>query len=103
MLVSDFLPNINVAFVLALLCLVSGIGTKRVVITLSIFMTMFLFQTESGLAVIMAPTARWLGLSQWQIPWVAQLSLKKVQSLLGGKTAVALVEGVNHNDAVKRR
>ncbi|KAL2834768.1 hypothetical protein BJY01DRAFT_238989 [Aspergillus pseudoustus] len=102
-LVTDFPPDMDAAFFLALLSLVGAIGTNRVAMTPNVFVTLFSLQTASGLSVIMAPTAWWLGPLRWRVPWAAQIALEKVRELFGGKNVVAVAEDIIHNDIVKRQ
>ncbi|KAL3487937.1 hypothetical protein BJX62DRAFT_212689 [Aspergillus germanicus] len=102
-LVSDFPPDMDAAFFLALLGYVDAISSKRIAMTPSVFAKLFSIQTESETAMVMAPRASWLGPLRWWVPWTAQVSLERVRKLLGGGHPVKLVEDVIHNVVVKQQ
>ncbi|KAL2865872.1 uncharacterized protein BJX67DRAFT_357560 [Aspergillus lucknowensis] len=102
-LVSDFPPDMDAAFFLALLGYVDAISSKRISMTPSVFAKLFSIQTVSETGMVMAPTAWWLGPLRWWVPWTAQVTLERVRKLLGGDHPVKLVEDVIHNVVVKRQ
>ncbi|KAL3440049.1 hypothetical protein BJX65DRAFT_291212 [Aspergillus insuetus] len=102
-LTTDFPPDMDAAFFLALLGLVDAVSSKRLAMTPSLFATLFSMQTVSESAMIMAPTAWWLGSLRWRIPWTAQVAVEKMRRLLGGGNPVELVEEVIENVVVKRQ
>ncbi|KAL4907072.1 hypothetical protein BDW74DRAFT_150181 [Aspergillus multicolor] len=102
-LTSHFPPDMDAAFFLALLVSVDAIGSKRVVMTPAALAKLMSFQTASGTAMIMAPTAWWLGPLRWIIPWSGQRALEAVRKLCGGKRVVEVVEGIIENEVVKRQ
>ncbi|KAL2812754.1 hypothetical protein BJX63DRAFT_396018 [Aspergillus granulosus] len=102
-LATDFPPDMDAAFFLALLGLVDAISAKRVAMTPSLFAKLFSMQTVGQAALIMAPTAWWLGPLRWWVPWTAQVALEKVRELLGGSRPVIVVEEVIQNVVIKQQ
>ncbi|KAL5337268.1 hypothetical protein BJX70DRAFT_370362 [Aspergillus crustosus] len=102
-LISAFPPDMDAAFFLALLTLVDVISSKRVPITPA-FMAKFMgLQTASGTAMLIFPTAWWLGPLRWAVPWSLQVGLEWTRKLLGGENIVSFVEGVIEEQVVKRQ
>ncbi|KAL4874378.1 hypothetical protein BJY04DRAFT_17490 [Aspergillus karnatakaensis] len=102
-LTTDFPPDMDAAFFLALLGLVDALSSSRVAMTPKVFATLFSMQTASELGVIVAPTAWWLGPLRWRVPWAAQVILEKVRLLLGGNHPAKVVEDVIQDIVVKRQ
>ncbi|KAJ0417594.1 hypothetical protein BJY00DRAFT_199170 [Aspergillus carlsbadensis] len=102
-LVSDFPPDLDAAFFLALLGLVDALSSNRVAMTPSLFATLMAMQTESEMAMIVAPGAWWLGPLRWWVPSVGQSVLERLRKLLGGGHPVKLVEDIIHNVVLKRQ
>lgn len=102
-LASDFPPDMDPAFFLAVLSLVDAITAKRVAMGLGTAATLFGLQTESDSALLIAPTAWWLGPLRWMIPWSAQCTVERIRKICGGKDIVKLVEEVIAEQVVKRQ
>ncbi|KAL3456253.1 hypothetical protein BJX64DRAFT_271011 [Aspergillus heterothallicus] len=102
-LTTDFPPDMDAAFFLALLGLVDAISSKRISMSPRLFARLFSMQTESEAAMIMAPKAWWLGPLRWWIPWRAQVALEGVRKLFGGDKPVAVVEDAIHNVVLKQQ
>lgn len=102
-LASDFPPDMDAAFFLALLSFVDAITSRRVAMTPSTAARFFGLQTESGLGLLIAPSCWWLGPLRWMIPWSAQCALEWVRKMCGGKDIVKLVEDVIEEQVVKRQ
>ncbi|KAL2841884.1 hypothetical protein BJY01DRAFT_217122 [Aspergillus pseudoustus] len=102
-LATDFPPDMDAAFFLALLGLVDAISSKRVTMTASLFAKLFSMQTVSDSSMLMAPTAWWLGPLRWWVPWTAQVTLERVRKLLGGDNPLVVVEDAIQNVVLKRQ
>ncbi|KAL2869128.1 uncharacterized protein BJX67DRAFT_371079 [Aspergillus lucknowensis] len=102
-LTTDFPPDMDAAFFLAILSLVDAISAKRISMSPSLVATLLSMQTESDSAKIMAPTACWLGPLRWWVPWKAQVAVESVRKLLGGRSAVKVVEDIIETEVVKRQ
>jgi hypothetical protein len=103
-LTSDFPPDMDGAYFLALLSFVDAISAQRVAMNLSTAATLFGLQTESdSAAVIIAPKAWWLGPLRWMIPWSAQCAMERVRKIFGGKDIVNVVEDIIEEQVVKRQ
>ncbi|RDW58564.1 uncharacterized protein DSM5745_11255 [Aspergillus mulundensis] len=102
-LTSDFPPDMDAAFFLALLVSVDAVASKRVAMTPALGAALMSFQTASLSSMIIAPTAWWLGPLRWLIPWSGQRALEAVRKLCGGKSVVEVVEGIIEQEVVKRQ
>lgn len=102
-LTSDFPPDMDGAYFLALLSFVDAITAPRVAMNLSTAATLFGLQTKSDSALIIAPTAWWLGPLRWMIPWGAQCAVERIRKICGGKDIVNVVEDIIEEQIVKRQ
>jgi hypothetical protein len=100
-LVSDFPPDLDAAFFLALLGLVDALSSQRVAMTPLLFATLMSMQTASEMAMVVAPAAWWLGPLRWWVPHIGQSTLERVRKLLGGGHPVKLVEDIIYNVVLK--
>ncbi|KAL4876820.1 hypothetical protein BJY04DRAFT_199300 [Aspergillus karnatakaensis] len=101
-LTSDFPPDMDAAFFLALLGLVDGISSKRVDMTAGLGVKLMGLQTASASSMLICPTASWMGPLRWMVPWYAQVSLEWTRRLFRGQNIVKFVEEVIEEQVVKR-
>ncbi|KAL4816237.1 hypothetical protein BDW67DRAFT_162597 [Aspergillus spinulosporus] len=102
-LTSDFPPDMDAAFFLALLASVDAVASKRLAMTSAIAAQMMSLQTASASVLILWPTAWWLGPLRWMIPWSAQKTMEWTRTLLGGSSVVDVVEQIIDREVVKRQ
>ncbi|KAL4860771.1 hypothetical protein BDV12DRAFT_181140 [Aspergillus spectabilis] len=102
-LTTDFPPDMDAAFFLALLALVDAVKSERLPMTLSNGAILMSMQTASGASMIIAPTAWWLGPLRWMLPWSAQVAMEWVRRLFGGKNILQVVEDAIESEIIKRQ
>ncbi|KAL3481325.1 hypothetical protein BJX99DRAFT_243668 [Aspergillus californicus] len=102
-LTTDFPPDMDAAFFLALLALVDAVHGQRMTMSPSLGATLMALQTASGSALLIAPTAWWLGPLRWMVPYSAQVVMEWIRRLFGGENVVRVIEDVIEREVVKRQ
>ncbi|KAL2826272.1 hypothetical protein BDW59DRAFT_145334 [Aspergillus cavernicola] len=101
-LTTDFPPDMDPAFFLALLSLVDAVHGQRLTMSPSLGATLMALQTASGSALLLAPTVWWLGPLRWMVPYAVQVMMEWIRRLCGGKNVVQLVEDAIEREVVRR-
>ncbi|PYH45574.1 uncharacterized protein BP01DRAFT_365636 [Aspergillus saccharolyticus JOP 1030-1] len=102
-LTSDFPPDMDAAFFLALLSVVDAVHGQRLSMSPSVGAALMTTQTASGAAMILAPRAWWLGPLRWAIPWALQVALEWTRKLVDRRSVVHLVEEAIAREVVRKR
>ncbi|KAL4863458.1 hypothetical protein BDV12DRAFT_206457 [Aspergillus spectabilis] len=102
-LTSDFPPDMDAAFFLALLGLVDALSANRLSMSPTLAANLMGLQTASASSMLIFPTAWWLGPLRWIVPWSAQVGLEWTRRLLRGKNIITIVEEIIEEQVVKRQ
>ncbi|KKK26318.1 hypothetical protein ARAM_001572 [Aspergillus rambellii] len=102
-LTTDFPPDMDAAFFLALLSLVDALHGQRLNMSPSLGATLMAMQTASGASLLVAPTAWWLGPLRWAIPWSGQVVMEWIRRVFDGKSPTQVVEETIEREVVRKR
>ena len=101
-LTTDFPPDMDAAFFLAVIAIVDAVQGQRVSMTPGLAATLMAMQTASDSALVVAPTAWWLGPLRRYVPYLTQLALESARKLFDKRGAVQVIEDIIDREIVKK-